>query len=78
MIPFVETLKWSLVHPERVIQGLKLLKEEMLKSLTHGLNMFTIMIIIATFHHPQFEVTFFEQAKTDSITQALLTICEYV
>ena len=33
--------------------------------------------VIATLLDPRFKDTFFEEAKTKSATQALLTICEY-
>ena len=78
VIPFLETLQIELSTPRESDSGIKTTKEEMLKSLK---SWFAYVynddnFVIATLLDPRFKDTFFEEAKTKSATQVLLTICE--
>ena len=78
VIPFLETLQKELSTSRENDSGIKTTKEEMLKSLKSRFEYVynDDNFVIATLLDPRFKDTFFEEAKTKSATQALLTICE--
>ena len=78
VIPFIETLQIELSTLRESNSGIKTTKEQMLKSLKSRFEYVynDDNFVIATLLDPRFKDTFFEEAKTKSATQALLTICE--
>ena len=79
VIPFLETLKIELSTQRESDSGIKTTKEEMLKSLNSRFEYVydDDNFVIATLLDPRFKATFFEETKTESATQTLLTICEF-